>query len=189
MSLRDETFHDDIRRETHMMLAMSHASLRLTIKALRRSQLLPPDFVFSEVLPFPVVRCLHNHLTAQAAVRQMVVDSVAGKIAAQHRGPIQRDILARLAAPDVFLAGRISKGDKASLTAFERLFGIFSTGSLAVFVVTSDYVPSASPLVDTLESTVARLGFGASGVEVDTLESTVTFARSPNFAGFSENTG
>jgi hypothetical protein len=67
----------------------------------------------------------------------------------------------------VFLAGRISKGDKASLTAFERLFGIFSTGSLAVFVATSDYVPSASPLVDTLESTVARLGFGASGVEVE----------------------
>jgi hypothetical protein len=67
----------------------------------------------------------------------------------------------------VFLAGRISKGDKASLTAFEQLFGIFSTGSLAVFVATSDYVPSASPLVDTLESTVARLGFGASGVEVE----------------------
>jgi hypothetical protein len=88
VSLRDETFHDDIRRETHMMLAMSHASLRLTIKTLRQSLLLPPDFVSSEVLPFPVVRCLHNHLTAQAAVRQMVVDSVAGKIAAQHRGPI-----------------------------------------------------------------------------------------------------
>jgi hypothetical protein len=50
-----------------------------------------------EVLPFPVVRHVHNYLTAQIAVRQLVKDSVAGKSAAANRGLIQRDILARLA--------------------------------------------------------------------------------------------
>ena len=48
----------------------------------------------------------------------------------QRRGLVQLDILARLTVPDVFLAGRIAKGDTAALTSvFERLCGIFSTGN------------------------------------------------------------
>jgi hypothetical protein len=98
-------------------------------------------------------------------VRQLVVDSVAGTMAVQHRGPTQRDILARLAAPDVFLEGRIAKGDTVALTALERLCGIFNMGNLAVFVATSDYALSASPLVGALDTAVVRLG--APGVEIE----------------------
>ena len=165
VSLRDEAFHDNIRRETHMLLSMSHASLRLTIRSLRKAQMVPFEFVPMDVLPFPVVRHVHNYLTAQATVRQLVQDSVAGKIAVNNRGVIQRDILARLAAPDVFLAGRVAKGDALAFTEFERLFGVFSVGHLAVFAATSDYLPSASPLVDALDLTCLRLHFGGPGCD------------------------
>ena len=48
----------------------------------------------------------------------------------QRRGLVQLDILARLTVLDVFLAGRIAKGDMAALTTvFERLCSIFSTGN------------------------------------------------------------
>ena len=71
-SMRDESFQDDIRRETQMMLAMAHAALRLTIKVLRRLRLIASEFVTMEVLPFPVVRHVHNYLTAQIASRAAI---------------------------------------------------------------------------------------------------------------------
>ena len=72
-------------------------------------------------------------------------------------------MLARLNKPDVFLTGKIVKGEVCEFTTLERLFGIYSVGHLAVFAATVDYVPGESPLVTALLDASESLSFGPRG--------------------------
>jgi hypothetical protein len=165
-SLRDKSFNDDIRRETNMMLAMSHAVLRLVIRSLRISNLLPEEFVSTDTLPFNVIRHLHSHLTTQTALKELVVRSVEGTFVS-NSGALQKDMLARLKSPDVFLSGRLAKGAAVELTPMERMFGVFSIGNLAVYCATADYVPGQLPILSTLSQAALHLSFGPSGGNLD----------------------
>ena len=75
-SLRGETLNEDIRRETHMLFATSHAHYRLLIKALRSQGAFPAEFVSLDVLPITAVRHVFLHLSPQKSIQKMVQDSV-----------------------------------------------------------------------------------------------------------------
>jgi hypothetical protein len=145
-----------------MMLAMAHASLRLVLRTLRSVYDFPGEFASTEVLPFSVVRFLHSHLTAQKYLKDLVVASVSSTFSSG-QGALQRDMLARIKSPDVFIAGRLARRETVTFTPFERLFGVFSVGNLAVYCATVDYVPGPSPVVEDLTAKALALTFGMRG--------------------------
>ena len=166
LSLRDVTFNDNLRRETTMMLSQVQADMRLVTKQLRLAKVFPLEFATVDTLPIPVVRLLHGHLVAQKHVKEMVISSIRGGLGSKAVGALQVDMLARLSKPEVFLAGKILKGELCEFSPLERLFGIYSVGHLAVFAATVDYVPGESPIVTALLDASERLSFGPRGGEL-----------------------
>ena len=166
-SLRDETLNEDIRRETHMLLATSHAHYRLLIKALRSQGAFPAEFVSLDVLPITAVRHVFLHLSAQKSIQKMVQDSVLRGISPPQQSALQQDLISRLKQPDTFLAARVLKHDALGFTQFEKLFGILSTGNLTEYAATIDYVPGSAPDTEALLSAAKNLNFGTKGGTVD----------------------
>jgi hypothetical protein len=140
-SLRDEALNEEIRRDTHMLLANVHASYRMLIKTLRARDELPTVFASLDSLPIVAVRALHLHLSTQESVRKIVLSSVQSGIAAASQSALQRDLIKRLTVPDTFLATHVARNAGTAFSPFEQMFGILSTGHLTEFAATVDYVP------------------------------------------------
>jgi hypothetical protein len=159
----DETLNEEIRRETHKLLAGVHSMYRMLIKTLRAREEFPAEFASLDSLPIAAVRWLHLHLSTQEAVREIVISSVQSGIAAASQSALQRDLIKRLTSPDTYLATRVARNDGLALSPFEQMFGILSTGHLTEYTATADYVPGLAPDTERLYAAARDLDFGPRG--------------------------